>query len=272
MHGTLGTTSYADLRALADEANAQARAADECFSKSLGHAIKCGEILNKAKELVAHGDWNRWQRQNLVIKPRMARDYMQLAKLDEEKRRRVAKMPLREALKALRQRPTMQSVECYTPEKYIEAARKVLGAIVLDPASCEEANQVVKASKIFTKEQNGLTQPWHGRVWLNPPYCGEAGPFIEKLASEYQAQNVTEAIVLVNSNHDAVWFKPLFDGVLCFTDHRLKFYDRQSPRVSSVFTYLGPKPDRFAQEFAPFGAVVARWKPTNIQGATNNDH
>ena len=79
--------------------------------------------------MVPHGEWDRWQRQNLIIKPRTVRDYMQLARLDEEKRRRVANMPLREALKALRHRTSMQSVECYTPARYIEAAHKVLGAI-----------------------------------------------------------------------------------------------------------------------------------------------
>src|SRR5262249_14864109 len=57
-------------------------------------------------------------------------------------------------------------VEWYTPKKYIEAVRDVLGGIDLDPASCERANEVVKAAKFYTATQNGLNEPWQGRVWL----------------------------------------------------------------------------------------------------------
>ena len=61
--------------------------------------------------------------------------------------------------------------ERYTPAQYIEAARRVLGEIDLDPASCEVAQRTVKAVEYFTAKDDGLEQEWHGRVWLNPPYA-----------------------------------------------------------------------------------------------------
>lgn len=56
-----------------------------------------------------------------------------------------------------------------TPPHIVEAAREVLGEIDLDPASSPLFNRVVRASRIYTREDDGLQKPWHGRVFLNPP-------------------------------------------------------------------------------------------------------
>jgi hypothetical protein len=52
--------------------------------------------------------------------------------------------------------------EWFTPAEYLEKAREVMGAFDLDPASCEGANQTVKATKFYGADDNGLEQEWHG--------------------------------------------------------------------------------------------------------------
>lgn len=67
-------------------------------------------------------------------------------------------------------RHSSASVEHFTPGWLVEKARYVLGGIDLDPASSEEANRVVRAPRIYTRESNGLHQArWDGRTILNPP-------------------------------------------------------------------------------------------------------
>ena len=48
--------------------------------------------------------------------------------------------------------------EWYTPSRFIESARIVMGTIDLDPASSALANENVKASTYFDEKTNGLEQ------------------------------------------------------------------------------------------------------------------
>jgi phage N-6-adenine-methyltransferase len=155
--------------------------------------------------------------------------------------------------------------EWYTPPRYVDAARLVVGGeFDLDPASNPQANLTVGARVFYTKDDDGLEQPWHGRVWLNPPYGRVAGEFIDRLCEEYRSGNVTAAVTLVNAHcTDTRWFQPLWDHTLCFTDHRIDFTAGTTARSGSthgsVFAYLGTDPALFAKHFAEFGAVVRRW-------------
>jgi hypothetical protein len=159
------------------------------------------------------------------------------------------------------------SNEWYTPEKYINAIYKVMGCLTLDPASCEFANEVVGANIFYTKQDNGLIKDWYGNVFLNPPYGRTKGKsnaeiWSKKLIHEYECGNVMQAILLVNAVPGNRWFQPLWDYPLCFTDHRIRFYNRngvqRSPTHSNCFVYMGSAQDRFASAFSKFGPVITR--------------
>ena len=53
--------------------------------------------------------------------------------------------------------------EWYTPAYIIEAARKTMGTIDLDPASSVIANETVKATTFYTIDDDGLIKEWGGR-------------------------------------------------------------------------------------------------------------
>lgn len=161
-----------------------------------------------------------------------------------------------------------KSNEWYTKHIYINAVREVMGAIDLDPASCELANKVVQAKHYYTKEENGLMQPWYGRIWLNPPYGHTIGgaamshqrAFAEKLLREYAAGNIEQAVILTLGNPNSVWFQPLLDFTLCFYRGHIDFY-RPDGSIGTfgfplAFVYLGPNESRFIEVFSRFGRIV----------------
>lgn len=69
------------------------------------------------------------------------------------------------------------TVEWYTPPYLLELVREVFspGIIDLDPCSCPQAQELVKACHYFTQGSDGLGQGWYGRVYVNPPFGATAG-------------------------------------------------------------------------------------------------
>lgn len=173
-----------------------------------------------------------------------------------------AKEVMREAVHNHRAQGTGEN-EWYTPQEHIDAAYKVLGSIDLDPASSEIANQRVKAGRSFTIADDGLTKEWGGKVWMNPPYAQpHIANFIEKLASEYEAGRVTEAIALTHNYTDTQWFHraALSCAAICFTRGRIGFLSpegkRAAPTQGQAFFYYGSKVEQFLEAFCGIGFVV----------------
>lgn len=153
--------------------------------------------------------------------------------------------------------------EWYTPEQYLEAARKVLGGFDLDPASSTAANDVVGATTFFTSDDDGLSHEWRGRVWLNPPYSQPLiTQFATKLVEEFTAGRATSAIVLTHNYTDTVFFHRLLSvcDAVCFTRGRIAFIDadgnKAAPTQGQVFCYFGPHKEQFTLEFGQFGAIL----------------
>ncbi len=158
-----------------------------------------------------------------------------------------------------------KTCEWGTPRFIVDSAHVVMGGIDLDPASSAYHNQTVEAKAYFTKEDDGLKQRWHGRVFLNPP-GDRSGQLVKefwaKLMWEYLHQRVTEAIWVGFSLEQLVSLQKL-EGVqhplkfpTCIPRSRLKFGGKGSPTHGNYVTYLGPWVEGFVTEFQHHGIVL----------------
>lgn len=153
--------------------------------------------------------------------------------------------------------------EWYTPTEHLDAARKVLGKIDLDPASSEIANRKVKAAAFFSEADNGLDCDWWGKVWLNPPYAQPAiSQFMEKAVHQFECGNVTEMIVLTHNYTDTRWFQAAASSAsaICFTRGRIRFEgpngEIAAPTQGQAFFYFGKRFTTFLAYFREIGFVV----------------
>jgi ParB family chromosome partitioning protein len=169
--------------------------------------------------------------------------------------------------------------EWHTPVEIIERARRVLGTIDLDPASCAAANERVGATRWM--DSHGLeVQSWcnsrigdHGieavpvSVWLNPPT--PALPWWEKLMEQVHWGYIAHAIFLAfnaellqtsqGRNRASVASFPF-----CAPSKRIRFLRPDgvpgpSPTHSSLIVYVPGTIDRrwsFCEAFSILGAIL----------------
>jgi ParB family chromosome partitioning protein len=164
-----------------------------------------------------------------------------------------------------------------TPSFIVEAARQVLGAIDLDPASCAEANKVVRAGTYFAPPHDGMTFAWDGSVFLNPPggkapkrweehYKSRSSAVVwwRKLTDEYLEGRCHEAIFVgfnldilqASQGNDDRW-PDILKFPLCVPRRRIAFSGKD-PTHGNVIVYFPGKPgssEKFERAFRDIGSV-----------------
>lgn len=156
--------------------------------------------------------------------------------------------------------------EQFTPIWVADFVRDVFGgSIDLDPASCLLANEVVQARRIYTIDDDALTQSWAAKsVFFNPPYgSGLIAPMISKFISELP--NIDQAIVLVNSATTTRWYQSLLQRCDAFLmpSARINFWTAEGcpENWSLKLDYRSNPPggNRYDQTIFYFGGNVHRF-------------
>lgn len=157
--------------------------------------------------------------------------------------------------------PVQQTGEdFYTPVEIVEAARKAMGGADLDAASHWLANRVHRFPLYYHDNRNAFDNPWHGRVWLNPPY-GNNEPWFNQIKKYWDTGDITQLCMV-----SPVW-------AFATKQARVTLQGRSSAMVllapTPVFwghpkgstgtnhphavVYFGPRVQEFKEAFSPFG-------------------
>ncbi len=129
-----------------------------------------------------------------------------------------------------------------------------LGPFDLDPCAAIE-QPWTDARQHYTVELSGLTQPWHGTVWLNPPYGSEIDKWMARMAEHNNGIALIFARTETRTFHQYVWncAKALF-----FFHGRLYFHHvdgsiaRHNAGAPSVLVAYG---DECAERLSNYGEV-----------------
>jgi hypothetical protein len=123
------------------------------------------------------------------------------------------------------QSAAMKSDTWLTPPALLHA----LGAFDLDPCT-----PIVRpwdtAAAHFNILDDGLKQPWHGRVWLNPPYSKEAVKWLRKMAVH------NRGLALVFARTETAWFVETVwkrATAVLFIEGRLHFHHADGSRAAA---------------------------------------
>jgi site-specific DNA-methyltransferase (adenine-specific) len=125
--------------------------------------------------------------------------------------------------------------EWETPAELFGELDRIFGGFTLDP--CATAANA-KCARYFTRADDGLSQPWSGKVFMNPPYGRPIGQWVKKAWSE----SLSGALVvcLLPARVDTRWWHEYAgNGHVYFLRGRLKFGSsvNSAPFPSAIVTF-----------------------------------
>jgi hypothetical protein len=142
------------------------------------------------------------------------------------------------------------------------AVLAALGPFDLDP--CSPAIPPWKIADLFyTEEDDGLVQPWHGFVWMNPPYGAETGRWLRKLAEHGNGLALIFARTETADFVEQVWGKA--DAVM-FLHGRLYFHHvtgeraRANGGAPSCLVAYGTEAVSRLERCGLAGTIVTNWR------------
>lgn len=147
----------------------------------------------------------------------------------------------------------------YTPSPIINATKRVIGRINLDPYSDARGNSIVKADRYFDKNlELGFKNFWRGNVFCRPP----GGKLTKMFMFKCSNSNYVPHAIFVVDRTQASWYQGYLNSgywdAVCEVKEKIQFVSsKQVPlAVNRCFTdiiYHGPYVELFSHEFSIYG-------------------
>lgn len=142
-----------------------------------------------------------------------------------------------------------------TDPAFIATLEAEFGPFTLDVAA---APHNAKAPAFYTIDDDGLTQPWTGNVWCNPPYSNIRA-WVEKAWFEWGrggCDDLERIVMLLPANRcEQAWWQGLVEPVRDRKILSVRFLPGRMRFIRPDWT-PGPKGDR-----PPFGCCLLIWDP-----------
>ena len=125
--------------------------------------------------------------------------------------------------------------EWATPQPLFDELDNIFGGFTLDPCATREN---AKCVRFFTRDDDGLSQPWGGKVFMNPPYGRTISKWVEKAWQE--SLEGALVVCLLPARVDTRWWHTYArKGHVHFLRGRLKFgsASNSAPFPSAIVTF-----------------------------------